>query len=304
MTKAEPSPPLDYAALKSGGIIMQKDDDFFSIRLNFPGGRVPAEKLSKIQEVADEYGRGEIRLTARQGIEIPWIEFGKIESARRELSEAGLSLGACGPRFRAVTACPGSQVCKLGLVNSQGFSARIDKEFGGRLLPHKFKVSVSGCPNGCSKPSENELGFMGIAEPELDSQACNGCSLCTDICKESALSMHDGKPRRSSERCVLCGDCIQSCPTEAWKTKRTGYAVFVGGKMGRHPALGEKIADFVSDDTGIKIIEKCLDFYKREGCRRERLYDLIHRVGLDRFKAQILLGRSLCFNGKYEERCP
>ena len=205
--------------------------------------------------MANEYGRGEIRLTARQGIEIPWIEFRKIEAARRELIEAGLSLGACGPRFRAVTACPGSQVCKLGLVNSQGFSARIDKEFGGRLLPHKFKVSVSGCPNGCAKPSENELGFMGIVEPELDPQACNGCSLCADICKESALSMQDGKPRRSSEMCILCGSCIQSCPIEAWKAKRMGYAVSVGGKMGRHPVLGERIADFVDEDMGIEIIE-------------------------------------------------
>ena len=304
MTKAEPLPPLDYAALKSGGIIMQKDDDFFSIRLNFPGGKVPADKLSRIQEVANKYGRGEIRLTARQGIEIPWIEFRKIEAARRELIEAGLSLGACGPRFRAVTACPGSQVCKLGLINSQEFSARIDKEFGGRLLPHKFKVSVSGCPNGCAKPSENELGFMGIVEPELDPQACNGCGLCADICKESALSMQNGKPRRSSERCILCGNCIQSCPTGAWKTKRMGYAVFVGGKMGRHPVLGEKIADFVDEDMGIEIIEMCLDLYKREGCRRERFCDLIHRVGLDRFKAQVLLDQNLGFNRKSEEKCP
>ena len=84
MTKAEPSLPLDCAALKSGGIIMQKDDDFFSLRLNFPGGRVSAEKLSRIHEVADEYGRGQIRLTAGQGIKIPWTELGEIEAARRE----------------------------------------------------------------------------------------------------------------------------------------------------------------------------------------------------------------------------
>ncbi len=292
MTKAEPSPHLDYAALKSGGIIMQKDDDFFTIRLNFPGGKVPADKLSRIQEVANEYGRGEIRLTARQGIEIPWIEFRKIEAARRELSEADLSLGACGPRFRAVAACPGSQVCKLGLVDSQGFSARIDKEFKGHLLPHKFKVSVSGCPNSCSNPLRNELGFWGIVEPELDSPACNGCSLCADICKESALSMQDGKPRRSSEMCLLCGSCIQSCPTGAWKAKRTGYAVFAGGRMGRHPVLGERIADFVDEDRGIKIIDLCLDLYNREGRRRERFSDLIHRIGLEKVKAEVLSGSS------------
>jgi hypothetical protein len=36
-----PAPSIDYAALKSGGIIMQKDDDFFAIRLRLPGGYYP-----------------------------------------------------------------------------------------------------------------------------------------------------------------------------------------------------------------------------------------------------------------------
>ncbi len=99
-------------------------------------------------------------LTARQGVEIPWIEFKKIEAARRELADAGLSLEACGPCFRAVTSCPGSEVCKLGLVNSQSFAAQIDREFGGLLLPHKLKVSISGCTNACLNSLENEIGFQ------------------------------------------------------------------------------------------------------------------------------------------------
>ncbi len=33
MTASDPVPHIDYAALKSGGIIMQRDDDFFAIRL-------------------------------------------------------------------------------------------------------------------------------------------------------------------------------------------------------------------------------------------------------------------------------
>ena len=68
-----PAPSIDYAALKSGGIIMQKDDDFFAIRLRLPGGSIPADKLPWIAEVARKYGRSEVRLTARQGMEIPWI---------------------------------------------------------------------------------------------------------------------------------------------------------------------------------------------------------------------------------------
>jgi anaerobic sulfite reductase subunit C len=95
MDEAEPAPRIDYAALKSGGIIMQKDDNYFAIRLRLPGGSVLADQLPKIAEVAKKYGRGIVRLTARQGIEIPWVRFKEIESARRELAKAGLSRLRC-----------------------------------------------------------------------------------------------------------------------------------------------------------------------------------------------------------------
>jgi len=138
MTDANPAIRIDYAALKSGGIIMQRDDDFYAIRLRLPGGCISADQLPKIAGVAKKYGRGQVRLTARQGIEIPWIRFKEIEDARQELAEAGIALGPCGPRFRTVTACPGLPVCRLALVDCQSLAMRIDQEFCGRPLPHKF----------------------------------------------------------------------------------------------------------------------------------------------------------------------
>jgi len=71
MTTPDSSSRIDYASLKSGGIIMQREDEFFAIRLNLTGGTISADKLPRIAEVAQRYGRGEVRLTARQGIEIP-----------------------------------------------------------------------------------------------------------------------------------------------------------------------------------------------------------------------------------------
>jgi dissimilatory sulfite reductase (desulfoviridin) alpha/beta subunit len=283
-----PTPSIDYAALKSGGIIMQKDDDFFAIRLRLPGGYVSADQLPKIAEVAKKYGRGEVRLTARAGMEIPWIKFAEIEVARKELACAGLALGPCGPRFRTVTACPGLPVCRRALADSQSFARQIDRKFGGLQLPHKFKATVSACPNACSRPLENEIGFCGNAEPKLEEEACMGCGLCVDICREKALVLQDGRPLLDETRCVLCADCIQSCPTDAWKTKRMGYSVYAGGKNGRHPTQGEKIAAFVDEEQGMRIIQSCLDFYLQHGNKRERLGETIRRVGMDEFKAAVL----------------
>lgn len=288
MKEAGSAHRIDYIALKSGGIIMQKDEEFVSIRLKLPGGCISADQLPRIAELANRYGRGIIRLTARQGLEIPWVRFEKIEAFTDELSKSGLALGACGPRFRAVTACPGLPICRCAITDSQTLAKKIDVIFGGLLVPYKFKVSVSGCPNACSKPLENDIGLYGVVQPQFESEACIGCGLCVNICKENALMLLDGKPMLDMSRCINCGDCIQSCPTDAWKEGRKGYAIFAGGKMGRHPRIGEKIADFVDEAQAMGLIKRCLDFYLQNGNKRERFGDLSHRFGIERFKAEIL----------------
>jgi len=288
MTEQDLAPRLDYASLKSGGIILQRDGEFYALRLRLPGGRITADQLQKVAEVAKRYGRGEVRLTARQGLEIPWIRFAEIEAARRELSMNGIVLGPCGPRFRTATACPGLPVCRLALADSQSFALRIDRLFGGRQLPHKFKASVSACPNGCSKPLENELGFCAAVQPRHLPALCKGCGLCLDICRERALVLQGERPALDGSRCILCGDCVQCCPSDAWRIERKGYTVYAGGMMGRHPRLGEKIADFVDEDQGLRIIEHSLDLFRARARPKERFGDLLSRLGVDEFKAAVL----------------
>jgi dissimilatory sulfite reductase (desulfoviridin) alpha/beta subunit len=58
--------------------------------------------------------------------------------------------------------------------------------------------------------------------------------------------------------------------------------------MGRHPRLGEKIAEFVDEEQGMRIVQRCVDFYRQRGNRRERFGDLIRRVGMDEFRAAVL----------------
>jgi len=108
------------------------------------------------------------------------------------------------------------------------------------------------------------------------------------LAKEKALAMRDEKPVLDPGRCILCGDCLHCCPMDAWKTEQKGYSVFAGGMMGRHPRLGEKIADFVDEEQGMRIVQRCVDFYRLQGNRRERFGDLIRRVSMDEFKAAVL----------------
>ena len=48
---------VDYAALKKGGFMRQKQKNNFSLRLQVVGGNLTAENLKKIAEVAEKYGK-------------------------------------------------------------------------------------------------------------------------------------------------------------------------------------------------------------------------------------------------------
>ena len=283
---------IDLSAMKTGGLIKQKEKDLFAIRLRTPVGKIDADQMSVVSAVAKKYGSGRLHLTVRQGVEIQDVPFTEIQAARDELEGGGVRIGACGPRFRVVTACPGLGVCPNGLVESTPLGLEADERFYGREegldLPHKFKVTFAGCTSCCSKPQENDIGFHGQVESELVEDECNGCGVCEVTCKEGAIVMgEDDLPVKDDSKCIYCGDCIKSCPTDAWIAKRTGLAVYAGGRWGRHPELGRSIGEFIAPDKAMDMIAAVMKFYKDEGRRGERLGVTINRVGLDVLKERV-----------------
>ena len=47
---------VDYAALKKGGFMRQKQKGCFSLRLAVVGGNLTAENIKAVAEVAEKYG--------------------------------------------------------------------------------------------------------------------------------------------------------------------------------------------------------------------------------------------------------
>ena len=150
---------VDYAALKKGGFMRQKQKGFFSLRIQVVGGNLTAENIKTVAEVAEKYGKGYVHMTSRQGIEIPFVNFEDIEEVKAELAKGGVKPGVCGPRVRTVTACQGNAVCPSGNINSYDIAVKLNERYFGRELPHKFKFGVTGCQNNCLKAEENDVGI-------------------------------------------------------------------------------------------------------------------------------------------------
>jgi len=274
--------------LKRVGIIGQKQKDYYLIRLRTVGGDMTAEELSVVAQVSKKYGRGHVHLTTRQAVEIHNIHVDDLQSAREELEQNGIVLGVCGPRGRGIVACPGSATCTSGIIETKELAADLDAIYFRQQAPHKFKIGVSGCPNNCSKPVENDVGVMGGVLPGWGREACISCKLCISICPAQAIEQRDDDLVLDSDKCILCGLCIRNCPSSAWTAQKTGYTLYLGGTMGKKPRLGTKSKVLIeSKEELLGYIRKAFDFYLAQGRKKERFGHTLDRIGVGNAFAEI-----------------
>ena len=123
---------VDYAALKKGGFMKQKQKGYGSLRLQVVGGNLTAENIRTVSEVAEKYGRGYVHMTSRQGIEIPFINVEQLSEVKEALAKGGVKTGVCGPRVRTVTACQGSEICPSGCIDTYKMAQELDERYFGR----------------------------------------------------------------------------------------------------------------------------------------------------------------------------
>jgi anaerobic sulfite reductase subunit C len=258
---------IDFNTLKSGGLIKQKQKDQFTVRLRCPGGRVPVSKLEKIVGVAKKYAGDYVHLSVRQSIELPYVDYRHFGAIQEELSSVDQRIASCGPRVRVPTACSGCEYNPNGLMDTQKMVRLVDKEFFGYELPHKFKITFAGCASDCTRSSGMDLGFQGAVRPKLDKSGCIGCRICSEACKEGAIECNDetGEPIYIAEKCLYCGDCLRACPTDSWSEDARGWIARVGGKHGRHPIVGARIAEFISDEDVLRLVGATVKWYAENG---------------------------------------
>jgi dissimilatory sulfite reductase (desulfoviridin) alpha/beta subunit len=271
--------------LKAGGFIPQRQRGKITVRCKAPGGRLTSERLEKIAGVARDYGRGLVHLSVRQSPEILYVDFNDLDAIVRELESAGQEVASCGKRFRVATACGGCEYNPNGWTDTQRLAIESTERFFGTDTPHKFKTCFAGCVRDCVKSRMMDLGFQGMVEPELVSDKCTQCTLCARTCEDDALEMDaDDYPVRDVDKCIACGDCIKVCPFDAMVAKRVGHAVFVGGKHGKHPHAAYPVAEFVTDDEVMEIIDITMAWYREHGTRGERLGNTLDRAGVDSYR--------------------
>ena len=278
---------VDYAALKKGGFMRQKQKGYFSLRIQVVGGNLTAENIKAVSEVAEQYGKGYVHMTSRQGIEIPFIRFEDIEEVKAKLAAGGVKPGVCGPRVRTVTACQGSEICPSGCIDTYTLAQELDEHYFGRELPHKFKFGVTGCQNNCLKAEENDIGIKGGMEVTWVQDKCINCGVCEKACREGAIKCTGTEVTLDADKCTYCGRCVKSCPTDAWEGN-SGSLVSFGGLFGNKIYKGEQLLQIIHDkDTLFRVTDAAIDYFEENANAGERFRLTLQRLGEDAFREKI-----------------
>ena len=77
-------------------------------------------------------------------------------------------------------------------------------------------------PNGhiFLKPDIEETQDVTIGVPEVETELCNGCGKCGQLCQYSAIICLKDKALVFEQLCHSCGGCMLVCPTGAIKEKQ------------------------------------------------------------------------------------
>ncbi len=66
-----------------------------------------------------------------------------------------------------------------------------------------------------------------------------------------------------------------------------GWNVMVGGNGGSQPRLSQKLAENISEEEALELVDRIVAWFKAQG-KKGRLGKLIEEVGFDNFRAEIL----------------
>jgi dissimilatory sulfite reductase (desulfoviridin) alpha/beta subunit len=171
--------------------------------------------------------------------------------------------------------CFGEKECKNSIGCSSDFINNIEallkekdilsflkKNSGEKIKFHQeFKVSISLCPNSCSRPQISDIGLIAAQKPFITDAECVQCMDCVKICKEKAVNFKKESffPFIDYEKCLFCSDCIKTCTTGTIKEAKTGFRILAGGKLGRHPRLGRDFGEIYSEEQVLEKISAAAD---------------------------------------------
>src|SRR5579859_5851651 len=143
------------------GVYAQRQKGLNYIGVAMPVGQITPKQMTRIAEIADLYGSGEIRLTVWQNFIIPNVPDAYVETVRKALRKVGFDTQQSLLRG-GIIACTGNSYCKFAQSNTKGAAASLGDYLDKRItLDTPINIHLTGCPNSCAQHYMGDIGLLG-----------------------------------------------------------------------------------------------------------------------------------------------
>ena len=167
-----PAASLNGAARPAGfdtwnvtNVRSQRQPGYRVVTLHLPLGDLTSAQARGLADIARKYSGDRMRTTVDQNIVLRFISDADLVAVYTELQAIGLA--AAGANTIAdITACPGTDTCKLGIASSRGLAGVLREQLAPRAEEQddavkSMSIKISGCFNSCGQHHLADIGFYG-----------------------------------------------------------------------------------------------------------------------------------------------
>ena len=156
----------DFDRWKSTNLVPQKQEGYVGIGIKVLLGDFYTDKARQLADLVAEYAAGEIRLSLRQNILIPYVKEELVPYFYTQLKNLGFTDIGYNTALD-ITACPGTDTCNLGIASSTGIAEELERlikaEYPHYIANPDVVIKISGCMNACGQHNMANIGFQGMS---------------------------------------------------------------------------------------------------------------------------------------------
>jgi len=283
-------------------------ESFHTFRVNQPAGWFyTAKALRELCDVWEKYGSGITNFHGSTGdIILLGTTTANLQPCFDALTEIGFDLGGSGGDLRTPACCVGPARCEFACIDTPDLIHDLTMTFQDEIhrprWPYKSKIKASGCPNDCvAAIARSDFTIIGTWKDSLriDQAAVreyvNGGfdikTVVIDKCPTNALEWKEKAAELilKAEDCVRCMHCINRMPKALRPGLDRGATILIGSKapIVKGAYLSWVLVPFMKMEppyTEFKeLVGKAWEWWDENGRTRERIAELIERVGLKTF---------------------
>jgi len=156
-----------FQAWARTNVYHQRQPGYVTATVSLPLGDLSSDQLRRLADVARRFVGDTVRATVEQNIVLRWVRDSDLPALHRELDAIGLARPGA-ESIADITACPGTDTCKLGIASSRGLAAELERRLADQLHTmdesvRRLRIKVSGCFNSCGQHHISDLGFYGVS---------------------------------------------------------------------------------------------------------------------------------------------